>query len=137
MIICHHLIMTEKELGKKYPNDAACLDRIFIIRFGERNVGCPGCGKISRFHRIKSRKCYACQWCGHQLHPLTGTIFQKSSTPLTSWFYVIWRYSHQPSTRFSVKSISADFEVSLKCARRMIKKVKSLPHSVRDELIFN
>ena len=55
---------TVKQFREDYPTDDVCLDTIFQHRYGEVKT-CPGCGVIgTKFHRVRGRKCYACQWYG-------------------------------------------------------------------------
>src|SRR3990167_8584060 len=84
---------TIKDFHATYPDEAACLTEIFQNRYGHL-TRCPACKKESRFYRVKKRKCYACQYCGHQLHPLAGTIFHKSETSLKLWFYAIFLFAN-------------------------------------------
>ena len=48
-------------------------------------------------HRLAKRKAYSCDYCGTHVYPLAGTIFEKSRTPLKSWFYA-WDASHGRDT---------------------------------------
>ena len=80
---------THKQFKQQFPNDTACLDYIFKQRYNK--FSCPECGK-AKFYRVTGRKCYACK-CGYQIHPLAGTIFHKSSTKLTDWFFAIYLMS--------------------------------------------
>lgn len=64
---------TIKDFNKKYSNDDACLHQIFINRYGNLE-NCPECQSKFSFHKISDRKCYACAYCGHQLHPLAKPI---------------------------------------------------------------
>src|SRR3989344_5358709 len=75
-----------------YPDNDSCLDAIFQARYGHIKT-CPKCKKETKFNRIKIRKCYCCQFCGFQLHPVAGTIFHKSDTPLKNWFYALYLFS--------------------------------------------
>lgn len=73
---------TVKQFRKDFPNDDACLDKIMALRVGESPT-CPKCRKTTKFHRVTGRRQYACQYCGHQIAPCAGTVFEKSSTPLS------------------------------------------------------
>ena len=84
--------LTIKQFKEKYPNDEACLDEIFLRKYSNLKE-CQNCSKPFSFHKVSDRKCYACAYCGHQLHPLAGTIFHKSSTALKSWFYAIFLFA--------------------------------------------
>lgn len=84
---------TFKDFREEYPDDDACLDALFRMRFGKLAC-CPFCGVVkAEFIRVKGRKCYSCVHCRSQLFPMAGTIFQKSTTSLWSWFYAIYLFS--------------------------------------------
>src|SRR5438093_7664283 len=72
------------EFMKDWPDDATCLDFLWRQRFAPDGytATCPICKRERRFHRVKSRPSYSCDSCGKHLHPLAGTIFEKSSPPL-------------------------------------------------------
>ena len=71
-----------------YPNDDACLDRIFKLRFS--NLVCPKCESDKPFTRVKDRRSYQCPCCGFQVYPTKDTPFEKTTTPLTYWFMAIF-----------------------------------------------
>ena len=77
---------TIKEFNEKYPNDDACLDRIFKGRY-PNGAYCPKCQKVTKFYKRTDVKVYACEFCGYSISPTAGTIFHKSETSLRSWFY--------------------------------------------------
>ncbi len=72
------------------PGDDECLDWLWRYRLSAdgTTADCPQCLCRRRFHRIRSRRSYACDQCGHQLYPTAGTLFGRSSTPLSVWFRV-------------------------------------------------
>ena len=80
---------TFKQFQAEYPDDGACLDKIMAEQYGGTEFACPSCGADSKFSRIAKRRAYACQWCGHHIYPCVGTIFEKSSTELTTWFFAM------------------------------------------------
>ncbi len=86
---------------------------------------CPKCGKASKFHRIKSRSAYSCQFCGHHVYPTAGTIFHKSTVSLQLWFFSFYLMS---STRcgISAKQLEREIGVTYKTAHRMFKQIRSL-----------
>ena len=115
---------TIKSFNEKYPHDAACLDEIFSNRYGSLKQ-CPACDKTTKFHRVANRKCYACQFCGYQLHPLADTIFHKSETSLKSWFYAIFLFANSKNG-VSAKELERQLGVTYKTAWRMAKQIRLL-----------
>lgn len=115
---------TLKHFQQVFPDDDTCLDYIRYKRFPER-IHCPKCGKDSLFHHDRGKKSYSCDSCGYQISPTAGTIFHKSSTPLTIWFYVIYLMA-QTRGGISAKQIERETGVTYKTAWRMCKQVRSV-----------
>lgn len=112
-------------MQKRFHNDATCLDMIFESRYGALKA-CPKCGIVSpKFYRIKTRMAYECKECRHQIYPLVGTIFEKTTTPLTDWFHAIYLLS-VAKNGISAKEIERQISVSYKTAHRMAKQIRLL-----------
>ena len=71
--------MTFTEFLRRFP--ATTVPHYLKVRFYPDGTACPKCGKPSRFHRIKGRSAYSCQYCGHHVYPTAGTIFHKTDEP--------------------------------------------------------
>lgn len=80
--------LTLKEFQTTYPNEDACLDKIFQLRFS--NLICPKCENDNKFKRVEGRRSYYCPSCGFQIYPTKDTVFEKTTTPLTDWFLIIF-----------------------------------------------
>lgn len=93
--------------------------------YSPNGIFCKKCKSIQKFYRIKNRPAYECAICSFQVYPLAGTIFHKSSTKLTNWFYVIFSVSTTRSG-VSAKTIQRDLHVSYKCAWRLLHQVRKL-----------
>lgn len=115
------------EFMRAYPDDATCLDRLWRARFAPdgHHARCPKCDRERKFHRVKSRASYSCDSCGHHLHPLVGTIFQKSTTSLVYWFYAFYLVT-STRTGVSAKHLERELGVSYPTAHRMLKKIRTL-----------
>jgi transposase len=116
---------TFKEFQAEFPNDAACLKRIMEIQYGGEATHCQVCDKRTQFHPMTKRRAYACQECGHHIYPCAGTIFHKSRTNLTKWFFAMYLMT---STRHGVaaKEIERQLGVTYKCAWRMCHELRKL-----------
>jgi transposase len=114
------------EFMREYPDDAACLDRLWRERFAPdgHHAACPKCKRERKFHRVSTRACYACDSCGWQIYPTKGTIFQKSTTSLQLWFYAMYLMA---STRcgISAKQLERELGVTYKTAWRMFNKIRN------------
>jgi transposase-like protein len=116
---------TFKQFQAEYPNDAACLARIMEIQYGGDETHCQVCDKRMKFHPMSARRAYACQGCGHHIYPAAGTIFHKSRTKLTIWFFAMYLMT---STRHGVaaKEIERQTGVTYKCAWRICHELRKL-----------
>jgi transposase len=113
---------TIKQFQKDFPDDEACLSYVFAHRFGE-DYPCPECGKTS-WYKVTGRKAYACP-SGHFINPLADTIFHKSDTKLSLWFFAVYKFSNSRNG-VSAKELERDLGVTYKTAWRIAKKIRSL-----------
>jgi transposase len=114
------------EFVREYPDDAACLDTLWRERYAPdgAHADCPKCERVRKFHRIKSRPAYSCDYCGQALYPLAGTIFHKSSTSLHLWFYAIYIMA-STHCRVSAKHLERELGVTYKTAWRMFNLIRN------------
>jgi len=113
-----------KAFQAKFPDDATCLEWLKNHLYPD-GIHCENCKRVTKHHRVVSRPSYSCDNCGHHVHPTAGTIFHKSPTPLTTWFYAIYLMS---ATRcgISAKQIERETGVTYKTAWRMFKQIRSM-----------
>jgi transposase-like protein len=116
--------MTYTEFQRQFPDSDACLDYL-KERHYPNGTPCPKCTKPSRFHRIKGRSAYGCQFCGHHVYPTAGTIMHKSTTSLQLWFWAIYLISSS-KCGISAKQLGREVGVTYKTAHRMLKQIRSL-----------
>ena len=114
------------EFMRNFPDDATCLDHLWRKRFAPdgHHAACPKCKRERKFHRTKSRASYTCDTCGKHLHPMKGTIFEKSTTSLHLWFYAMYLMT---STRcgVSAKALERELGVTYKTAWRIFNKIRN------------
>lgn len=115
---------TLKDFQQMFPDDAACLDYLRREWYPEV-ITCEGCKREAKFYRITTRKVYGCEHCGFQFSPAAHTIFHKSPTSLTIWFYVIYLMA-QTRGGISAKQIQRETGVTYKTAWRMCKQVRGM-----------
>ncbi|MEX0962577.1 MAG: IS1595 family transposase [Pseudohongiellaceae bacterium] len=110
------------EFFKQFPDDDTCLEHLMNVRYG-KEFNCPKCEKASKFHRVTKRPVYGCQYCGHQISPMAGTPFARSSTPLQKWFYAVYLFT---TTRHGVpaKELQRQLSVTYKTAWRMGHEIR-------------
>ena len=112
------------DFEKQFPNEDACLEWLKNYLYPD-GIFCETCQKITNHYKVKSRKSYSCQFCGHHVHPTADTIYHKSTTPLRLWFYAVYLMS---STRcgISAKQLERELGVTYKTAWRMFKQIRSM-----------
>jgi transposase-like protein len=111
-------------LKNEFPNDDICLEYIFQQRYGHLEF-CPNCAAQTKFYRIKLRKYYKCAHCAFELYPLAGTIFHKSETPLTKWFFAIFLFSNSKNG-VSAKELERHLGVTYKTAWRIARLIRQM-----------
>ena len=111
-----------RQFFQKFPTDEACLEHLFNTRFGQDYV-CEKCERDGKWYPLASEKAYSCQWCGHHIHPMVGTIFEKSRTPLQLWFYAMFLFT---TTRHGVsaKELERQLGVTYKTAWRIASLIR-------------
>jgi transposase len=114
------------EFMRDFPDDVTCLDFLWRERCAPdgHHAHCSKCDRERKFHKVKERPAWDCDTCGHHLHPLAGTIFEKSSTSLHLWFYAIFLMT---STRcgVSAKQLERELGVTYKTAWRIFNKIRN------------
>jgi len=119
------------DFERDFPDDAACLDWLVGHLYPD-GIFCPKCEKVTKHHRVKTRTCYACQFCGHQEYPMRGTIFEDSATSLKLWFHAFFLMA-QTRCGISAKQIEREIGVTYKTAWRMANQIRSLLVDDEDE----
>jgi transposase len=111
-----------KQFFEMFPTDDACLDHLMNTRFGVR-FECPKCQKTGNWHKLAKVPAYACQWCGNHIHPMKGTPFEASHTPLQKWFYAMYLFT---TSRHGVpaKELQRQLSVTYKTAWRMGHEIR-------------
>lgn len=123
---------TIDQFRKDYPDNNACLHKLFLLRYA--GLICPKCDGQKEFTRVKARMSYQCPSCGFQVYPMAGTIFEKSRTPLTHWFYAIYL---QTTTRNGVaaKELERQLNVCYETALRMAHQIKKLMGNNKPDML--
>ena len=113
---------TINDFFTRFKDDSSCLDHLMETRYGH-SLYCPKCGKHGKFTRVKKIPAYQCAWCGHHIHPMAGTPFERSRTPLQKWFYAMYLFT---TSRHGVpaKELQRQLGVTYKCAWRMGHEIR-------------
>jgi transposase-like protein len=108
----------------QFPDDDACLEFLKNARW-PKGIFCQRCQKITKYHRITSKRVYSCDRCGTQVSPTANTIFHKSPTPLRHWFYAMFLMA-STRTGISAKQLERELGVTYKTAWRMFTEIRKL-----------
>ncbi len=113
--------LTVQEFFKRFPDDDACLEHLLRARYG-KDPACPKCGEIGKIRRLRKMPAYTCN-CGHHIHPMQGTPFALTRTPLQKWFFTLYMFT---TTRngVSAKEIQRQCGVTYKTAWRMGHEIR-------------
>lgn len=113
---------TVTDFFKRFPDDDSCLEHLMAIRYGFE-LDCPKCEKHGKFSRIRKQKAYQCAFCGHHIHPMAGTPFERSRTPLQKWFYAMYLFT---TSRHGVpaKELQRQLGVTYKTAWRIGHEIR-------------
>ncbi len=98
----------------EFPSDDSCLEYVFRAKYPN----------YAEYWRVDGRKSFVNKE-GKQVHPLANTIFQKSKTPLTTWFFVIYLFSISKNG-VSAKEIQRQTGLTYKACWRMCHQIRSL-----------
>ncbi len=113
--------MTRDDFQPSSPamlDEDSCLDLLFKLNLAQLGA-CPGCeSTTARFYKLKSRKAYICQLCGHKIHPCANTFLRRSSTSLTKWLYAMYLLSVTRGA-ITARELGERLQVTYKCAWRI------------------
>lgn len=119
---------TISDFLKRYSSSDKCLEEIKNLRY-PNGIECRKCKKVTKHYKIKGRMQYACSNCGTHIAPLSGTIFEKTTTPLTSWFYAMFLLINTRAG-ISAKQLQRELGVTYKTAWRIAKQIRTLMSDV-------
>lgn len=107
-----------------FPTDDACLEEIKKLRYPQ-GIYCYTCDDKTKHYKVQGRQAYSCEYCRHQVYPLQGTIFEKSTTPLRIWFFCMLLMTYTRG-KITAKKIQSELGVTYKTAWRMKQHIHKL-----------
>lgn len=115
---------TIKSFDAQFPDDDACLEWLKQNRW-PNGITCETCQRVTKYYRVTGRPAYACEFCGKMVSPMAGTIMEKSTTSLRSWFHAMFLMA---STRcgISAKQLERELGVTYKTAWRIFTQIRSM-----------
>lgn len=114
--------ITLNQFKALYPDDDACLEHLMRVRYGNRHA-CSKCKREAHYYRVKKRRSYECEHCGHQVYPTAGTPFEKTRTNLTSWFHAMFMFC-ETRNGVAAKVLQRQLGVTYKTAWRMGHEIR-------------
>jgi transposase-like protein len=111
------LLYTTADLFRDFPTNDVCLEYIKEQVWPQGMAHCQKCGVTRKHYRVSGRKAYACNHCGNHIYPLAATIFAKSTTPLKTWFYILYLLL-STGGRISARQVQRETGVTYKTAWR-------------------
>ena len=120
------------EFVKQFPDDNACMHYLKKLRWPDGFI-CPACNASDEpWHQTRER--LVCRTCQHQTSITSGTILDKTRTPLITWFEVAW---HMTTTKngFSAKSFERTMGIRYRTAWTILQRYRiAMVRSNRERL---
>ncbi|HEX2581562.1 MAG TPA: IS1595 family transposase [Dongiaceae bacterium] len=115
--------MTILSFVKKYSTEAECIKALAYLKWPNGFV-CKNCGHDHGW-QLKSRPIvFECRQCNNQESVLVGTIFQKTRTPLTKWFYAAYMMIND-KRGISATFLSKELKLRYETAWLMMHKLRN------------
>jgi len=114
-------MMTVREFRASFGDEQQCGEQLSLQRWPE-GFACPRCAGPSRGY-MAFRRVHECARCGYQCSVTAGTIFHKTRTSLSSWFWAIYRMSHDKKG-ISAMQLAKEIGVSYPTAWLMLHKIR-------------
>ena len=116
-----------RDFVKMFPDVSACAGYLERLRWPDGFV-CPVCQHRQEPWR-QTRERVVCPACRHQCTVTAGTIFDKTRTPLTTWFDAAWHVTtakNGMSARTLERTMGVRYQVACCIAWSEYRHVASL-----------
>jgi len=115
-----------------FPDDKSCLQFLIALRWPSGFV-CEKCGKASA-PWFEGRNRLECPLCKQKVTVTAGTAFDKTRTPLTTWFEAAWHVS-TAKNGMSAKTLERTIGTSYHVAWMMLQRFRvAMVNSERTKL---
>ncbi|MDO8945811.1 MAG: IS1595 family transposase [Desulfocapsaceae bacterium] len=104
-----------------FPDNASCAAYLIKLRWPNGLI-CPAC-EIATTPRQGSRGRLTCPLCRHRTYAQAGTIFDKTRTPLTTWFEAAWHVS-TAKNGLSAKTLERTLGTKYRVAWTMLQRFR-------------
>lgn len=118
---------------EQYGKEEDCRNRLLNFRWPQ-GYSCPQCG-CDQYYTVTTRNLFQCTHCRYQCSLISGTIFESSKLPLTTWFLAIY-FITQSKAGVSALHLRRLLGVSVNAAFRMKQKIQHVMKSADDCLLL-
>ena len=121
-----------REFVEWFPDNESCVSYLEKLRWPNGFI-CPACGTVLEpWHQTRGR--LVCPRCHHQTSATRGTIFDKTRTPLTTWFETAWHMT-TAKNGLSAKTLQRTLGTSYRTALIMLHRYRiAMVRSEREQL---
>ncbi len=124
-----------REFVVMFPDNRSCAAYLERLRWPE-GFACSACGTLSQPWR-QTRGRLVCSSCRHQSSVTSGTILDKTRTPLTVWFEAAWHLTTAKSG-LSAKTLERTIGTRYRVAWTMLQRFRvAMVRSERERLSGN
>jgi len=123
---------TYREFVEMFPDDTACRAFLAQLRWPKGFI-CPSC-KNAATPWNESRGRLACPNCRHQTSVSTGTLFDKTRTPLTTWFEAAWHVT-TAKNGMSAKTLERTLGTSYRVAWTLLQRFRVAMVAIERKLL--
>ena len=109
----------------QYGTDEQCRNALFNWRWPNGFV-CPECG-YTGYCEILSRRVSQCHRCHHQVSVTSGTIFEATKLPLTSWFlgmYLLTQSKNGVSALELMRQLGISYNAAWRLKHKLMQVMK-------------
>lgn len=111
------------EFTRRFATEEACARALERMRW-PNGFECPRC-EFDRAYSLHARPRWRqCARCGHQLSLTNGTVFHRTRTPLTKWFWAIFLLGRD-KRGVSARRLAKDLELRYETAWLMLHKLRA------------
>jgi transposase-like protein len=116
-----------------YGSEEKCREKLYKFRW-PNGFECPKCGH-THCYVLKSRQLFQCTHCRYQCSIISGTIFDSSKLPLTTWFLAIYLIT-QAKEGMSALSLRRFLGISVNAVFKMKHKLQHVMKNADDHLVL-
>lgn len=127
--------MGQQQFYHRFSTERKCFQTLRRTLYGGRPVRCAcGAARPWRSERPNGCRLYTCRACRRKWSDLKGTIFERSRTPLSKWFFALYEVAHGPG--ISARHLQERLAVSYKTAWRMLYRIRRALHQDQLRLVL-